>query len=211
MKWKDSYDDPNLGDEKEEDKIDEEGYSVWKKNQRHFGFKMMPLPFGLIGIGLLALIILFFIFIPRNQKAVDNDQIVVLQEKIKQLEEKLGQIEGNDEKVAQIWEQAKAFEQFKNRFDRAEASITLRMDQMSKELEALKRSSSVTEVRKTDSSQSAQSTKTAGRKRYHTVRPGESLYSISRSYGKTVDEVRRLNNLSSKALIFPGQKLVVEP
>ena len=211
MKWRDSYDNPKLGEEKEGDAIDEEGYSVWKKNRHHFGFKMPPLPFGLIGIGLLALIILFVIFIPRNQKAADNDQLMALEEKIKQLEEKLGQIEGNDERVAQIWEQAKAFEQFKNRFDRSEASITLRMDQMSKELEALKKSSSVIKVRKTVPSKSNQSTKTAGRKRYHTVRSGDSLYSISRSYGKTVDEVRRLNNLSSKAVIYPGQKLVVGP
>ncbi|MCD4748378.1 MAG: LysM peptidoglycan-binding domain-containing protein [Thermoanaerobaculales bacterium] len=42
----------------------------------------------------------------------------------------------------------------------------------------------------------------------HTVRRGESLYSIARCYSTTVDRIRRDNNLSSNT-IHPGKKLKV--
>jgi membrane-bound lytic murein transglycosylase MltF len=45
--------------------------------------------------------------------------------------------------------------------------------------------------------------------RYHTVRSGETLYSISRRYGISVDKIARLNKLRSKKVIHPGTKLRV--
>jgi uncharacterized protein (TIGR00159 family) len=48
-----------------------------------------------------------------------------------------------------------------------------------------------------------------GKKRYHTVRSGETLWGISRRYGLTVEELRNLNNLSPGVAIYPDQKLLV--
>ena len=45
--------------------------------------------------------------------------------------------------------------------------------------------------------------------RYHDVRAGETLWGISRRYGLTVDELCRLNGLTPKEVIYPGQKLIV--
>lgn len=44
---------------------------------------------------------------------------------------------------------------------------------------------------------------------YHTVISGDTLYSISRKYGTTVDNIKTLNNLSSNT-IHVGQKLIVK-
>lgn len=44
----------------------------------------------------------------------------------------------------------------------------------------------------------------------HTVRRGDSLYSIARQYRTTVDRLRRDNNLAGNT-IYPGQKLKVAP
>ena len=46
-------------------------------------------------------------------------------------------------------------------------------------------------------------------KRYHTVRSGETLYSISRRHDLTVQKIRRLNKLNNSSLIYPGQKLLL--
>lgn len=43
----------------------------------------------------------------------------------------------------------------------------------------------------------------------HKVLPGENLYGIARQYGLSVDDVMRLNQLSSDR-IYPGQRLVVK-
>ncbi len=44
----------------------------------------------------------------------------------------------------------------------------------------------------------------------HTVRPGDSLYSIARTYSTTVEELKRINQLGSNT-IYAGQKLKVRP
>jgi pyruvate/2-oxoglutarate dehydrogenase complex dihydrolipoamide acyltransferase (E2) component len=43
----------------------------------------------------------------------------------------------------------------------------------------------------------------------HEVRAGETLFRISRTYGVTVDEIRRLNNLGADDVIRPGQVLTI--
>ncbi len=47
------------------------------------------------------------------------------------------------------------------------------------------------------------------KKQYHNVVRGDTLYSISRKYGLSVDEILRLNNLNENHPIQPGQKLMV--
>ena len=46
-------------------------------------------------------------------------------------------------------------------------------------------------------------------KQYHTVQKGESLSRIGKKYGVSVDELRKLNNLSADKPIRAGQKLLV--
>ncbi|HEU5468371.1 MAG TPA: transglycosylase SLT domain-containing protein, partial [Steroidobacteraceae bacterium] len=46
-------------------------------------------------------------------------------------------------------------------------------------------------------------------RRIHRVRSGESLWSISRRYGMTVPQLARMNHISAKALLKPGQRLQV--
>lgn len=46
-------------------------------------------------------------------------------------------------------------------------------------------------------------------KRVHRVRSGESLWTISRKYGMSVSQLARLNGISTKAMLQPGQRLQV--
>jgi LysM repeat protein len=48
-----------------------------------------------------------------------------------------------------------------------------------------------------------------GKKDYHTVSSGETLWDIGRRYGLTVEELRNLNNLSPGVPIYPDQRLLV--
>jgi spore germination protein YaaH len=41
------------------------------------------------------------------------------------------------------------------------------------------------------------------------VKYGQALWSIAIQYGTTIDQLRRLNNLPSTPVIYPGQKLIV--
>jgi LysM repeat protein len=48
-------------------------------------------------------------------------------------------------------------------------------------------------------------------KQYHTVQKGETLSRISKKYGISVEELRKLNNLSANQPLRTGQKLLVSP
>ncbi len=43
----------------------------------------------------------------------------------------------------------------------------------------------------------------------HIVKQNETLFSLSRQYGITVDKIRQLNNLSAKQIIYVGQRLTI--
>ena len=43
----------------------------------------------------------------------------------------------------------------------------------------------------------------------HTVKAGDNLWDISRKYGVSVEQIRKLNGLSSKAVLKIGQKLII--
>jgi LysM repeat protein len=45
--------------------------------------------------------------------------------------------------------------------------------------------------------------------RIHVVKAGETLYQISRKYGVTVDQLKKLNKMGNDVTIRPGQELVV--
>ena len=45
--------------------------------------------------------------------------------------------------------------------------------------------------------------------RYHEVRPNDTLSQIAQKYGITVDDLCRLNKITPKTLIRPGQKLLI--
>ena len=46
-------------------------------------------------------------------------------------------------------------------------------------------------------------------KQYHTVQKGETLYGISKKYGMSVEDLRKLNNLAVGQSVRSGQKLLV--
>jgi LysM repeat protein/uncharacterized protein involved in exopolysaccharide biosynthesis len=45
--------------------------------------------------------------------------------------------------------------------------------------------------------------------KYHTVKRGETLYSIAKRYGINISKLREINNLNNRAL-SPGQKIIIE-
>ena len=56
----------------------------------------------------------------------------------------------------------------------------------------------------------ANGSSSSGGKIVHTVKSGDNLWDISRKYGVSVEQIRKLNGLSSKAVLKVGQKLVIK-
>ncbi|MDM8523840.1 LysM peptidoglycan-binding domain-containing protein [Desulfococcaceae bacterium HSG8] len=181
--------------------------------------KKDKMPFILMGAGILALIIFFFVLFPKEQEPPEDSSVRTSSgDKAGDIEYRLSKLEWISERVSRLEDRDKVLETIEGRLDRLEESISSRMEEMEKRLEYIEKKSSVSRPRTTESSRAAKVPETrkprtvkrvgAGA-RYHIVHAGETLYQISRSYGISVDELRRLNNLAPGTPIRPGQRLLL--
>lgn len=199
----------------QEEYADDEEDLLWNKKKKNViskWFKMPEdIPYSWLAIGCLVLIILFILIFPKNKGEVDRKQFSAMEARLEKLEGRIAKLEDVDEKITRIWEQAKDFEQFKKRFDRQEASLSLRLDDLTKDVNRLQQRKTEAKPVKAETSKPKQSSDATSKQKFHTVSPGETLYSISRQYGLTVEKLRQMNKLAAGATIHPDQKLLVKP
>jgi len=116
-----------------------------------------------------------------------------LQSKVASLEEK---ITGLEKQIADL--------QGKSVTGGSDPSLVQRVEALSQKVEALEKKAQLS----TESKAKPASPK-ATPKRYHTVHKGETLSEISKKYGISVEELRKLNGLSRSQPVRTGQKLLV--
>ena len=222
MKWKETDNDNGAEAEKNDPYYEDDGYAAFKEKGLQkatilSGNPVRYLYWGL-GIAVVAGVVLLVMLLFSNiNESADLTRIKEMERTIQQLEQRLEKYEGIDEKVTRIWEQAKAFEKFKTRFDRSEASMSLRMDHLAMSLDALQKKSDETHkqvvalkekpIEKKAVTQPAPNqikTPTS-----HTVVAGDTLFSISRRYNLSVEQLKAINKLPQEAVIHVGQKLIV--
>lgn len=219
MKWKDSGDMNGKVEEVKEAYFDEEQYSPWakRKNAAPARLDRPSVVFVLLGLAIVTSVTALLMLLLGSHGGNSNkEEMALLQKKVNGLEERLDRYDAIDEKVTRIWEQAKSFEKFRDRFDRDEASISLRMDHLTMGLEKLQKQ--MGDVRATPPSVSAAITsrqpghpapEPLGPSAYHTVAAGDTFYSISRHYNVEVEDLLKLNGLNKDSILKIGQKLVV--
>lgn len=220
MKWKDTGESNAETPKESHPYYEDDGYPAFKENNAKKKALLSGIPLRYIFWGLGIAVILFLILelgSMINDRA-DQSRINALEQKIERLEQKMQKVDGVDEKVTRIWEQAKSFETFKTRFDRSEASMSLRMDHLAMSLDALQKKSNETiqklgKLEKATTRQQVIKRQAVAKKRVtpktHTVVAGDTLYSISRKYNLSLDKIRSINNLPKGAVIHVGQVLVV--
>ena len=218
MKWKDSGEMDEREEKPKEDYFDEEQFSPWaeqKAAKKGFKFGKPSVLLISLVIAIVALIVILLALINGAGETLSTRKLEALEERIQSLEERLDKYTSIDEKVTRIWEQAKSFEKFKDRFDRTEASMSLRMDHLTMSLETLQK-----QLKENPAPQPATSAEetpapppsqpVTNKMHYHEVSAGDTLYSISKKYNLSVDELRKLNHMEPNSVIVPGQKLIVQ-
>ena len=204
----DSFYDSSSQDVADEDHYNGEGYE--NLGQRSF-LSHNILMFSAVGISLLVLVILVvWFFFPRD-KSMNSEQLKILESRVGALENKLRRFDKINEHLIRLENQTKKFAHAVDRFDQFETSTALRMDVLAKELVALQNEQK--EIKPVappvPKSESKKEEKTGTK--YHIVMAGETLYSISRGYGLSIDSLRKFNDLKNDITIYPGQKLVIDP
>lgn len=202
--------------EDQEDEIYNEQYSIWKEDRElKFGSNQSKMskkiPLSRFGLAFLILLILLILLYARHRNAVLEDRMVALENKVQNVEETAGRLSAVGNQLDHILEQTQMIQQLKERFDRSEAALTSKMDQITINLSSLQKQISVPKTPTSRTSKSAKRSSKTTADRYHIVKPGETLYQIGPRYGLTVKQLRQINKLGNDDTIYPGQKLVISP
>ena len=177
-----------------------------------------------IGTALVVVVMITVWFWERPQGLRPAKQIKLLEHRIDQLEERLARLNGINERVMLLEGQGQKFMNAVDRLDRFETAITLRMDIVAKELAGLQQTADGKSMssKQPDAGKAAMplqptaeppapsSAQAATEEpEFHTVIAGETLFSISRRYGLSVEELLKANGLDKEATIYPGQQLKI--
>jgi LysM repeat protein len=217
MKWKESDEMSDREDKPKEEYFDEEQYSPWstaKDPSKRSKLGATQVIYILLGLAIVTSVTALLMLLLNKNDDSANRQLLAMEDKVQLLEQRLDKFEAIDEKVTRIWEQAKSFEKFKDRFDRTEASMSLRMDHMTMSLETLQKQVSKTQRAPLKAAtQATPETKPNGAATanigYHTIAAGDTFYSISKRYNIGVDKLLEMNRMKKEDILQPGQKLIV--
>lgn len=105
-----------------------------------------------------------------------------------------GRLEQLEKKIAQLEAQSAETKEYLTTLGSYSKALEEKIDNFSKEVEKAPLSKQTVSQEKNQ---------------YHKVVRGDTLYSISRKYGLSVEDICRLNNLKQNQSIQPGQKLMV--
>ncbi len=166
--------------------------------------------------GFLILIVLTVVVIARTYSLAEKSQLLALQSRLEQLESRLGSTEGEGG-LSQAAGSGNQLILLTERLDQLEANMTSRINNMASQLSASApkpAAQAVTEAEAAPQAEDAKATAVIKKEtpaKIHTVRRGDTLYRISRSYSLSVEQLRQYNNLKQNAAIYPGQKLKLSP
>jgi len=167
------------------------------------------LPYIIGGVGLVFIVILFVFILSGSSDGVKLEQLQALEKRIEQLEKRMATLGVMDQALERIDNSEKELGLIMERVDRFEGTVTTQIDQIIKELGKLHQKKGSAPQAKAPPPV-AKST-TEKKMKVHEVSAGETLYSISRRYGLTVDQLRKYNNIGKDTAIRPGQKLKLSP
>jgi len=184
-----------------EEIVDDLGYTPkGGRNQRSVStVDPSPVPKFLIpcgiGIVLLIAVIAFFLLGRRGDNA---EELASIQAGLNRLEERMADLTTLEERMSRL-EGLKGLKGLGGLEDKV-----IRLEREAKRLEQ--------EINKIAAREVTSAPKQAApevKQRYHTVRSGESLYSIAKKYGISTERLCQLNKITPKKSIRPGQKLLV--
>ena len=211
MQWKDSEDSVESNDEETETFYEEEysplGVSVGaaSNTSRRLGSPIVWIP------AVVIILILLYIFLPTGNGTQGTAQLKGLEARLDQVEKRMLKLEGVGERVLNLEKSLKDNGALDKQLDRVEASMAKRLDQVDKELLQLRKDMQAKPAKTTVApTTNQQKNATPAKATQHVVKKGDTLYSIGRTYGLTVDRLRTINKLDKNSVIFVGQKLTVK-
>jgi len=171
---------------------------------------------------LLITIVIFFLFFrssgnrPESVKtSTASSSFADLEPRIEALEKAFEFMENTDRSVDGN-DTMTGMDPLKERVARLETAFSAKFDSLLKRMEAIEKSISGSPKKAVAAKTSKPVAKSVNSVKkqtktglFHTIKKGETLYSISKKYNTTVTTIRQLNKLSADAKIYPGDSILV--
>lgn len=200
------------GDNVEEEEADLTRERYYKRSSEVFQKKSI-LPFVIGGLGLVVLVMMVILILSRPKNTVDQEYLESLEKRMQQLEKKLAAIGVMDQVIKRLAKQEQDMDLIDKKINHFESRVSTQIDQIIKELGTLhqmtsqKAASGAPQPKTVAKKQPLASKNAEPAAQFHQVQAGETLFSISRRYGLSVQQLRTVNDLAANAAIYPGQKL----
>jgi LysM repeat protein len=183
-----------------------EEYDAYAALNRQSLLRKPFVPYLAAGVVALVVILGFTMYGKSSHSDALAEEMALLTKRLDDIEFRIGNLEqanSGDESLAALRSNA---ENLTRQFQDLEAKLGQNLNQINGKLADLEKNQKP--IAKPAPTTPAKNTKAAAPK-MHVVKAGETLYQISRKYGLTVDQLKKLNDLGKDVTIRPGQELVV--
>ena len=191
---------------------DDLGYAATNENAERPGESSDSKPKRKILVLWGGVVILFIVLVALlfgGGSNVATEKLSSIEPRIDRIEERLDRLEGMYERLVRLEKEEQNLKKSIAKVDSSGQSLAKRLENVSREVKTLQKSPTPSAVEKETPRADKKKGTPEAKTRYHIVRSGDSPYGIAQKYGISVEELRRLNNLSTKELIYPGQKLLI--
>jgi len=171
-----------------------------------FASQKKPLILG--GIGVLLLIVLIALFFGGGETLSKKD-FATFEARLDQFEDRITRFEGVEMRLASLERKEQELEKSLAEVEKSKRVLTQQYTTLNQRFDTLQKGKTVVPAKSKALIAPKKKPTTLGKKRFHEVRSGDTLYRIANKYGISVKELCRLNNIGQNAIIQPGQKLVV--
>lgn len=159
------------------------------------------------GVIVLLIVLVAVLLGGSDEVATDSESSIIA--RLDQIESRLQALDGINARIEKLEERERDLTQSIAKANTSSTVLAGRFDELNQEVSSLQKGSSSVAVKTGEPPDVRTDAVSASEGRYHVVRAGDSLYRIARRYGISVDDLRRLNNISPKQAIYPGEKILV--
>ncbi len=159
-------------------------------------------------VGILILIaIINFLF--GGGSEVSKNELEAVYTRLNRLDQETEKLKDLEGKLTQLEKENKKLEKSASKRKRSIGFLQSQIKKLNKKIDRLQTNlpSKSLGTKPANAKKEKQKPPTQGQ--VHEVRTGDSLYSIARKYGTSIDELCRLNSITKKHVLQPGQKLKV--
>ena len=183
-----------------------EEYDAYAALNRQSLLRKPFVPYIAAGVVALVVILGFTMYSSNSQNDTLSEKVALLTKRLDDIEFRLGNLEQANTGDAGLTTLRTQTENLAQQVQNLETKLGQNLNQLNGKLATLEKSQKAVTP---PAPAAPQKTTKAAKPRIHVVKAGETLYQISRKYGLTVDQLKKLNQMGKDVTIRPGQELVV--